>query len=39
VTWGGLAVGTAASIIKVPADRLAKKFGFGDVVLFLAAKR
>jgi 2-polyprenyl-3-methyl-5-hydroxy-6-metoxy-1,4-benzoquinol methylase len=39
VTWGGLAKGTAPDIIKKPADRLAKKHGFGDVVLFLAAKR
>jgi len=38
VTWGGLAVGTAPKIIKKPMDRLAKKLGFGDVVLFLAQK-
>ncbi len=39
VTWGGLAEGTAAPWIKRPMDRLAKKWGFGDVVLYLAAKR
>jgi len=39
VTWGGLAVGTAPSLIKTPIDRLAKKWGFGDVVMVLAAKR
>jgi 2-polyprenyl-3-methyl-5-hydroxy-6-metoxy-1,4-benzoquinol methylase len=39
VTWGGLAVGTAPAPIKRPVDWLAKKLGFGDVVLFLAAKR
>jgi 2-polyprenyl-3-methyl-5-hydroxy-6-metoxy-1,4-benzoquinol methylase len=39
VTWGGLAEGTAPEIIKKPMDVLAKKWGFGDVVLCLAAKR
>jgi 2-polyprenyl-3-methyl-5-hydroxy-6-metoxy-1,4-benzoquinol methylase len=39
VTWGGLAVGTAPAIVKRPMDRLAKKWGFGDVVMVLAAKR
>jgi 2-polyprenyl-3-methyl-5-hydroxy-6-metoxy-1,4-benzoquinol methylase len=39
VTWGGLAVGTAPLPIKKPVDWLAKRLGFGDVVLFLAAKR
>ena len=39
VTWGGLAAGTAPDIIKKPMDLLAKKWGFGDVVLCLAAKR
>ncbi len=38
-TWGGLAKGTAPSWIKRPLDRLAKRFGFGDVVLILATKR
>lgn len=38
-TWGGLAVGTAPGFIKRPVDRLAKKWGIGDVMLFLAAKR
>jgi 2-polyprenyl-3-methyl-5-hydroxy-6-metoxy-1,4-benzoquinol methylase len=39
VTWGGLAKGTAPSLIKTPVDFLAKRLGFGDVVLNLAAKR
>jgi len=39
VTWGGLAAGTAPGMIKKPVDLLAKKWGFGDVVLCLAAKR
>lgn len=39
VTWGGLAVGTAPPLVKRPVDRLAKRFGFGDVVLFLTEKR
>ena len=34
-TWGGLGVGTAARWVKRPVDRLAKRFGFGDVVLAL----
>ncbi|MBN1523487.1 MAG: class I SAM-dependent methyltransferase [Spirochaetales bacterium] len=38
-TWGGLAVGTAPRWIKRPVDRLAKKWGFGDVMLFLAEKK
>jgi 2-polyprenyl-3-methyl-5-hydroxy-6-metoxy-1,4-benzoquinol methylase len=38
VTWGGLAIGSAPLAIKKPMDRLAKKLGFGDVVLFLAQK-
>jgi len=38
VTWGGLAAGTAPGFIKKPMDLLAKRWGFGDVVLFLAAR-
>ena len=38
VTWGGLARGTASRFIKGPVDALAKKCGFGDVMLFLAAR-
>jgi SAM-dependent methyltransferase len=38
VTWGGLARGTAPDWLKRPVDRLAKKLGFGDVMLFLAGK-
>lgn len=38
VTWGGLAAGTAPAWLKRPADRLAKRWGFGDVMLFLARK-
>ena len=37
-TWGGIARGLAPSIIKVPLDRLAKTFGFGDVMMCLARK-
>ncbi len=37
-TWGGLGVGTVPGWIKRPVDRLAKKFGFGDVVLMLVRK-
>ena len=36
ITWGGLAKGTAPGFIKKPADALAKKMGFGDVVLYQA---
>jgi 2-polyprenyl-3-methyl-5-hydroxy-6-metoxy-1,4-benzoquinol methylase len=39
VTWGGLAVGTAPGFIKRPMDSLAKKWGFGDVVMILGEKR
>jgi SAM-dependent methyltransferase len=39
VTWGGLAAGTAPAWLKRPADRLAKRWGFGDVMLYLARKR
>lgn len=38
ITWGGLAVGTVPLWIKKPVDTLAKKFGFGDVMLFLVKK-
>jgi 2-polyprenyl-3-methyl-5-hydroxy-6-metoxy-1,4-benzoquinol methylase len=38
VTWGGLAAGTAPGFLKRPADRLAKRWGFGDVVLALARR-
>ncbi len=34
-TWGGMAKGMAAWWIKWPMDRLAKIFGFGDVMLHL----
>ncbi len=37
-TWGGIARGLAPAWIKGPLDRLAKRFGFGDVMLFLAEK-
>lgn len=37
-TWGGLGVGTAPAWLKKPVDRLAKKWGFGDVVLMAARK-
>lgn len=35
-TWGGLGIGTAPRWIKRPVDWLAKRFGFGDVVLVLS---
>jgi 2-polyprenyl-3-methyl-5-hydroxy-6-metoxy-1,4-benzoquinol methylase len=38
VTWGGLAAGTAPWFIKRPMDKLAKRIGIGDVMLFLAEK-
>jgi SAM-dependent methyltransferase len=38
VTWGGLAAGTAPGPIKRLFDRLAKKRGFGDVMLMRAKK-
>jgi SAM-dependent methyltransferase len=37
-TWGGLAAGTAPAAVKRIADKWAKKFGFGDVML-IRAKR
>ena len=37
-TWGGLAAGIVPVIIKKPVDFLAKKFGFGDVMVVLAQK-
>ncbi len=38
VTWGGLAKGTVPGFIKKPVDVLAKRFGFGDVVLYQAVR-
>jgi len=37
-TWGGLAAGAGPAWLKGPMDRLAKRWGFGDVVL-MAARR
>jgi 2-polyprenyl-3-methyl-5-hydroxy-6-metoxy-1,4-benzoquinol methylase len=37
-TWGGLAAGTAPGPIKLMADKTAKRFGFGDVMLIGALK-
>lgn len=37
-TWGGLGVGTAPPWLKRPTDRLAKRLGFGDVMLVLFSK-
>ena len=37
-TWGGLAAGTAPALLKRAADRLAKAFGFGDVVLVVGER-
>jgi SAM-dependent methyltransferase len=38
VTWGGLAKGTVPELVKRPVDYLAKRMGFGDVVLVLTRK-
>jgi 2-polyprenyl-3-methyl-5-hydroxy-6-metoxy-1,4-benzoquinol methylase len=37
-TWGGLAKGAAPTWVKRPMDVLAKRLGFGDVVLMLARR-
>jgi len=37
-TWGGLGIGTAPVWVKRPVDRAAKRFGFGDVMLFLSER-
>ncbi len=37
-TWGGIAAGMAPKIIKKSLDFLAKRIGFGDVVVILARK-
>ena len=37
-TWGGIAVGMAPGYIKRPLDAMAKKLGFGDVMIQLAQK-
>jgi len=37
-TWGGLAAGLAPKWIKKPADFLAKRFSFGDVMIVKAEK-
>lgn len=37
-TWGGIAAGLVPGIIKRPVDYLAKKIGFGDVMVVLARK-
>jgi len=37
-TWGGLARGASPGWLKAPADYLAKRLGFGDVVLMLVRK-
>ncbi len=38
ITWGGLARGSVPLFVKKPADYLAKKLGFGDVMLFKVSK-
>jgi SAM-dependent methyltransferase len=38
VTWGGLAAGTAPAPLKRAADKAAKRFGFGDVMLIRARR-
>ena len=38
-TWGGLAAGTAPQMLKKTADVLAKRMGFGDVMIIRARKK
>jgi len=38
-TWGGLAAGTAPARLKKTADFLAKRFGFGDVMIIRAVRK
>ena len=38
-TWGGLAAGAAPPLLKRIFDKLAKPFGFGDVMIIRAAAR
>ncbi len=38
VTWGGIEKGRANKAIKYIADRFVKRFGYGDVMCFLAKK-
>jgi SAM-dependent methyltransferase len=38
ITWGGLAAGTVPAPLKAAADRWAKRFGRGDVMLIRAKK-
>ncbi len=38
ITWGGLAEGTAPRPVKAVMDRLAKRLGFGDVMMMLARR-
>jgi len=37
-TWGGMAAGTVPAPVKKTADFLAKRFGFGDVMIIRAGK-
>lgn len=39
ITWGGLAAGSVPAPLKAAADRWAKRFGWGDVMLIRAAKK
>ena len=38
-TWGGLGKGCGSRMLKKPMDFLAKKFNFGDVMIFSAEKQ
>jgi 2-polyprenyl-3-methyl-5-hydroxy-6-metoxy-1,4-benzoquinol methylase len=38
VTWGGLAAGSAPAFLKRCVDKMAKRFGFGDVMMVRAVK-
>ena len=37
-TWGGIAKGAAPGFIKHPMDRMAKQFGFGDVMIMVGKR-
>jgi 2-polyprenyl-3-methyl-5-hydroxy-6-metoxy-1,4-benzoquinol methylase len=39
ITWGGWAAGLRPAFLKRPLDRAAKRFGFGDVMAYIARRR
>ncbi len=38
-SWGGLGLGTAPRWLKAPIDRLAKRWDFGDVIIYAAQRK